>query len=360
MAFVIADHVSELSTTTGTSAFSLSGISDLASVRFSSKCSVGDTCFYGAMAVDGAGSPTGEWEIGIGTYSATNTLTRTQIMSSSNGDSAVSFSVGTKQVFITMPAEQVAWARDRLTADRTYYVATTGNDSSDGRTPGTPFLTVQKAIDTILTIDISKYQVTIQVADGTYTTPFSVSSAWIGGGNVTVQGNESNPSNVLFNITGNDVVVSELGARLVVKNLKLVASGNFLLRASTGGHIDFSGLNFGSCRAQQIRADDGGSIKAIGSYTISGSSGIHISSVSQAIIRIQSVTVTLVGTPAFGTAYVSQTINSSALVNACTFSGSATGKRYDITGNSVCNAGGVTTYLPGNAAGTTATGGQYI
>jgi hypothetical protein len=44
----------------------------------------------------------------------------------------------------------------------------------------------------------------------------------------------------------------------------------------------------------------------------------------------------------------------------CTFTGAATGKRYDVTENGVIStAGGGANYFPGNAAGTTATGGQY-
>jgi hypothetical protein len=49
------------------------------------------------------------------------------------------------------------------------------------------------------------------------------------------------------------------------------------------------------------------------------------------------------------------------LVNGITFTGAATGQRYDIRENSVCNvAGGGATYLPGDVAGATATGGQYV
>ena len=43
-----------------------------------------------------------------------------------------------------------------------------------------------------------------------------------------------------------------------------------------------------------------------------------------------------------------------------TFSGSATGQRYNASQNSVINTyGGGASYFPGNAAGATATGGQY-
>ena len=43
-----------------------------------------------------------------GTYSGTNTLARTTVLSSSNGGSATNFSAGTKFVFITLPASVAA------------------------------------------------------------------------------------------------------------------------------------------------------------------------------------------------------------------------------------------------------------
>ena len=51
---------------------------------------------------------TDEWEVGLGTYSGTNTLTRTTVLSSSNSGSATNFSAGTKFVFITLPASVAA------------------------------------------------------------------------------------------------------------------------------------------------------------------------------------------------------------------------------------------------------------
>jgi hypothetical protein len=63
--------------------------------------SVGDTCYYSIQ-----GQTTSEWEVGLGTYSSANTLTRTTVYSSSNSGSAVTFSAGTKNVFITMAASK--------------------------------------------------------------------------------------------------------------------------------------------------------------------------------------------------------------------------------------------------------------
>jgi hypothetical protein len=101
MAFITADRVLDSSTSTGTGAFVVSGTPAAGYRTFSAVMSVGDTCYYSIQ-----GQTTSEWEVGLGTYSSANTLTRTTVYSSSNSGSAVTFSAGTKNVFITMVASK--------------------------------------------------------------------------------------------------------------------------------------------------------------------------------------------------------------------------------------------------------------
>jgi DNA-binding CsgD family transcriptional regulator len=78
--------------------------------------------------------------------------------------------------------------REVLTANRTYYVRTDGSNSNDGlsNTSGGAFLTIQKAIDIVAALDLSIYNVTIQVGSGTYTSGAAVNGAWIGAGIVAL------------------------------------------------------------------------------------------------------------------------------------------------------------------------------
>lgn len=94
------DRVKETSTSTGTGNFTLAGAVTQYKA-FSDVYSVGDQ-FISYAIVGQTGS---EWEVGLGTYSASNTLRRDKIYASSNSNNAVNFSAGTKDVFVTISAE---------------------------------------------------------------------------------------------------------------------------------------------------------------------------------------------------------------------------------------------------------------
>ena len=122
MALVVKDRVRETTTTTGTGTITLGG----AATGFQSFSVIGDanTTFYTIQLAN-----TNEWEVGVGTYTSSGTtLSRDTILESSNGGSAVNFSAGSKDVFVTYPAEKaiylgnlptkmVVTKRDTTTAD---------------------------------------------------------------------------------------------------------------------------------------------------------------------------------------------------------------------------------------------------
>lgn len=105
MPFKLFDRVQETSTTMGTGNFTLAG-AVTGFQTFASRYSTGDTLYYAIQEVNAGGTPTGAWEVGYGTYSAANTLTRTTVLSSSNSDALVNFASGDKRVFVTMTATQ--------------------------------------------------------------------------------------------------------------------------------------------------------------------------------------------------------------------------------------------------------------
>ena len=100
MAFVLNDRVKETTTTTGTGTINLAGAAT-GFETFVAGIGNSNVTYYCI-----AGQGTAEFEVGIGTVTdaSPDTLSRTTILSSSNSDSAVNFSAGTKDVFCTLPA----------------------------------------------------------------------------------------------------------------------------------------------------------------------------------------------------------------------------------------------------------------
>ena len=98
MALALNDRVQQTGTANTTVSFTLTGT--VLGYQDLSVIGNGNTSYYGAT------DTSGNWEVGIGTYSTTGpTLTRTTILASSNSGSAVTFS-GTVTVFVTYPAEK--------------------------------------------------------------------------------------------------------------------------------------------------------------------------------------------------------------------------------------------------------------
>ena len=101
MALVLADRVQDTTTTTGTGTVTLSGTAPSGYQTFGTAIGDANTTYY--TIAGGA-----EWEVGVGTYTtAGTTLSRdTVLASSAGGTTKVTFSAGTKNVFVTDPAEK--------------------------------------------------------------------------------------------------------------------------------------------------------------------------------------------------------------------------------------------------------------
>ena len=84
----------------------------------------GNTTYY--ACTDGT-----DYEVGLGSYTASGTtLTRVTILESSNSDAAVNWGAGTKEIFVTVPAEKY------LVRDASGNVSLTGNLTISGTVDG--------------------------------------------------------------------------------------------------------------------------------------------------------------------------------------------------------------------------------
>jgi hypothetical protein len=156
MALLLKDRVKETTATTGTGDITLAGAVD-GFQTFGAVLANADTTYYAISHRDA-----NEWEVGLGTYNSTaGTIARTTVLESSNSGSAVSFTSGTKDIFITLPAEK-AVALD--SSD----VLSVGNITTSGYLRGPATFTIDPAAhgdDTGTVVIAGNLQV-----DGTTTT----------------------------------------------------------------------------------------------------------------------------------------------------------------------------------------------
>lgn len=125
MALVVKDRVKQTTTTTGTGTITLSG--SVGGFQDFSVIGNGNTTYY--AIVD---SINGDWEVGLGTYTASGTtLSRDMVFESSNSGSLVPFAAGSKEVFVTYPAEKA------IMVDGSSVLIPNGSTIPNGNTTGT-------------------------------------------------------------------------------------------------------------------------------------------------------------------------------------------------------------------------------
>jgi hypothetical protein len=253
--------------------------------------------------------------------------------------------------------------RERLTANRTYYVRTDGNDSNTGlvNDASGAFLTIQKAYDVVVAnLDTSGYAVTIQVGDGTYAAGLSATKPWLGGGLVTIRGNLTAPYTGAVISTGASNAFSVsclLPTKLTIEGFNIIS--NIGIFHQGVGTVFLNKINYGATTYHNAWAANTGAIISLyySSIIISGNCSWSLNASNGGYINAGGVNVTLTGTPAFAGSYIRAMIAGSIDISSIVIaSGTATGSYFTATMNGVINYGGAT--LPGNSAGTTATGGQ--
>lgn len=256
--------------------------------------------------------------------------------------------------------------RERLTAARTYYIRTDGNDANNGRTnvAGGAFLTIQKAIDVVFgTLDLGGFNVTIQIGNGTYA-GIVATSPQVGAGKITLSGDTTTPANVIMQASTGTACITAIGTgvALYVQGVKVAAATGQGWYSGNGAFIAQSGKNeIGAFPAgQQIMADGNGVILLNAAMVLAGgSAGNHLYALSGGRINIQGATWTITGSPTIA-AFAAAAVGGSIFAVSNTFSGAVTGTRYSATlGGVIQTNGGGASFFPGTVAGATATGGQY-
>lgn len=265
--------------------------------------------------------------------------------------------------------------REVLTAARTYYVRTDGNDGNTGLvdSAGGAFLTVQRAIDVVAALDASIYDVTIQVRDGTYNMPRIILRRPVGSGTMRLTGNTAAPANCVLNNTSNGTAgssgfisaTSSGGPGWIVDGFtfqKNAGGGT----ATTANAIYVNGTSLVTSRnvfdsATGAAWTIGCLVESLGAltqdrdFTISGNYSTFWQAQSQGQITFNgapSPVATLTGTPAISASFCRASLGG-VFVGRGTFSGAATGVRHSfVSGGTFSVTGGSTSYFPGSLAGT--------
>lgn len=253
--------------------------------------------------------------------------------------------------------------RPTVIAPTDFYVSTAGNDANPG-TSGLPWATLQKAWDYLTSIDMNGESVTVHVSNGTYA-PLNAYSVFTGQpsiDSVVFVGNVSTPAACVIAATNDDCILATNGARFVVRGFRFTATGSGAnqgcgIQCLSGASVFFDTVEFGICANAHFVAGTGAFVAATGGYTISGGAARHIAADQNGIAQIgQGVTVTLSGTPAFSSEFALAARGGIMLFGnapaGVTFTGSATGTRFDVSGGGgIDTAGSGSSYLPGSISG---------
>jgi hypothetical protein len=258
-----------------------------------------------------------------------------------------------------------AICRELLTANRTYYVRTTGSDSNDGLTSGAPFLTIGKAITVCKTIDFGGYTVTIDIGSGTFSEQV-VPGVMVGqaeAANLVLSGAGSGSTTVTHNgqYVGT-IAASGFGVKLKLQNMTITGTGTgssgIAVTSFNGAEVVLGAdITIGQTGYAGLMAAFQGTISNVSGQTLTFTANATYPIIAQdsGVINFNTYTVAL------GTRTVTATVRAFALgevsINSVTWTGTVTGEKYNITYNAVLYAYGSAANISGTGS-TVNTGGQ--
>jgi hypothetical protein len=287
-----------------------------------------------------------------------------------NGSTFVLLSVMGPSVFAR--ASQV---QPVLTAAQTYYISTAGSDSNNGLASGTAFRTHAKAIAVISKFNLNGFNVTVNVANGTYNETATLLPSG-GSGQITFLAATAG-SVILSSTTGSALICANACRGYIFSGYQYTSSG-FVAGLDPGAGAFVNGSSsltltnstFNTCQGASICVRNSSAVTLTGSLAFSGSSisnaladGSMISLLTgcSIVTPVAGVALTIT-TPLSGTYFLEVIGSSSAalIIASTTGGGNFTGARALVSLNGTINTnGGGASYYPGTSAVVIQTGGQY-
>lgn len=237
-----------------------------------------------------------------------------------------------------------------ITSNLTFYVRKGGSDSNTGVSTGSPFLTVQKALNTLAALVIPVgITVTVDVGAGVFSESVAV-YPFPGGGSVVISGAGSSSTTLL--------AVVAIVPNVTVRRMTLSGGGYTVQAWKTGVISVGTDIVVGTATNAHFMAYEGGTVLILNSYTVTGNATYHYQALRFGILRAFSATGAI-GTRTF-TVFAHATINGLIESGSMTYTGSVTAQRYN--GSLLSNiytTGGGDSYFPGNVAGAVTTSAIY-
>jgi hypothetical protein len=248
----------------------------------------------------------------------------------------------------------------------TFYVSTTGNDTTGNGTPAYPWATLTHAIAALSAYNLNGNTVTIQLSVGTY--------GWVGSfnapsnGTLVIQGNASSQSSYVISgnpAVGNGVLYVSSGIlRVVGVTIQNTSAGGSCI-LSSNSQVVLQNTSFQTTVAGSqalVAASTAGSVQVQAGCIMSGSANAMWNAFDGGTI-IQAANCTTTSSPAYAQGCMIASNGGQIGVSTTGLSwfgtGSASGKGAASTCG-VINSAGSPSFWPGSAAVTTSSGGQSV
>lgn len=269
------------------------------------------------------------------------------------------------QVLVAKPSSNppYQWAtpiyREVLTANRDYYISTTGSDSNNGLSAGSPFLTPQKFADVAGSLDRGIYTITGNFAAGTYSlgSGYLAPKDGVGDGDIIYKGDTSNPENVIFTGTNSNGIIQAYGLSKwhIFEGLKFTNTNNgHIFNVQYASRIGYKSCDFGSVGSgwHIVSANFGMVSNRDTASKITGGSSGFLLLFSSGYADFVNATLTIQNTPTWRSAFALLQNASALNFFNTTVSGSSTGKKFGVNSSSSILNSGSGNNLPGNQSGT--------
>ena len=253
--------------------------------------------------------------------------------------------------------------RAQLTADRTLFVRKDGHDDNDGLldTPSGAFLTIQRAIDEVASLDLGAHNITVQIGSGLYQESV-VAKTFLGAGDVVLKGDPVAPGNVIIESSGDAFSIDRVIGHYVLDGITLNGAARCIW-AANNSILSYRNVHFDGPNVHvQTQFHAMVQFEAYSASTITATSfNHHIFANMGGLWAGYGATLTLPASSfTIGGEFVRSQFMAKVNCGAMSFpnGSNASGKSHHVYANAILYRSGTT--IPGDVAGTIDSGGVVV